>query len=137
MADIITFPCEYLVFSAGYEDRLATKLPEVTDFCIENGTISLFIKNNQSIRPLVINNNGVFDLTRTPSQRFIDQTLIRNELGNEPYIILLMLFLLAFMYESSILAILSLFHLMMSKISFILFMEPSLDNLPLNKKKSI
>ena len=59
MADIVTFPCEYLVVESGYTARLLERTKELEEFCSKNGVIPLFIKDpaweNGRTTPFVIN----------------------------------------------------------------------------------
>ena len=71
MADIVTFPCEYLSISSGYEDRLLNKLDEVGGFCSEHGVIPLFISDYINMNPVVIV-NGTIDPNGTPDQSQLD-----------------------------------------------------------------
>lgn len=45
MTDVLTFPCEYLVISSGYTDRLVDgeKHEELSKFCAVNGVIPLYV----------------------------------------------------------------------------------------------
>lgn len=52
MADIVTFPCEYLAYSTGYEDRLldGRYVEEFSSFCIEHGVTLITIYDPWRLR---------------------------------------------------------------------------------------
>jgi hypothetical protein len=98
--DIVTFPCEYLVFSSGYDERLIDpdKVNDLTEFCAEHGVIPLFIYDfNYKTRAVNIRtfpiNNGVIDLRIIPNQmemavnRSIAETLSRNNIADDGAIV--------------------------------------------------
>lgn len=60
MADIVTFPCNYLVINSGYTGRLFTeeKIDALEDFSAEYGVIPLYAKDSNwgtgEIQPFIV-----------------------------------------------------------------------------------
>jgi hypothetical protein len=70
MTDIVSFQCEYLMFSSGYEISLLDKIDNLNAFCREKGVIPLAIVNSifSGAQPIIIPvRNGVINLDVQPT----------------------------------------------------------------------
>jgi hypothetical protein len=75
MADVITFPCEYLVIDSGYTDSLAEddKADDLSNFCSKHGVIPLFVKDGGVNFTFVYQNDRI-DYTAQATKESTDLT---------------------------------------------------------------
>jgi hypothetical protein len=69
MTDAVTFPCEYLFFTSGYEDRLLEedKVEELSQFCAARGIIPIALSLTRGRMRVIPVRNGRIDMTVNPT----------------------------------------------------------------------
>ncbi|CAH6419104.1 Hypothetical protein HVR_LOCUS298 [uncultured virus] len=86
MAQVTTFPCEYLVVNSGYTSRLLEdeRRRNLSDFCARRGVIPLYIYDNiwgnGQINPITVRDGAIVRGVPTPPDVYTQYEAIQNRL---------------------------------------------------------